>query len=40
MAKIKGQEIGAEYHDPDPTEVDANAPVTQSGVESAIREHP
>jgi hypothetical protein len=39
MAKLQGQEIVAEYHDPDPTEIDASAPVAQSGVESAMREY-
>lgn len=40
MAKLQGQQITAEYHDPDQTENANTEPALQSSVESAIREHP
>jgi Family of unknown function (DUF5675) len=47
MAKLAGQIITAEYHDPDSPSIDrasfdelTEAPVLASGVESAIRDHP
>jgi len=40
MAKLAGQEIVAEYHDPDVAVTALAATALQSGVESAIREHP
>jgi hypothetical protein len=39
MAQIEGQDVVAEYHDPDTAGLVATAPAAQSGVESAIREH-
>lgn len=38
MAKLEGEDIVAEYHDPDQALLLATAPARQSGVESAIRE--
>ncbi len=45
MAKLQGQDITAEYHDPDSAPVDrmsletaSSSPVRVSGVESAVRE--
>lgn len=38
MAKLEGQDIVAEYHDPEAALLLARAPAAQSGVESAIRE--
>jgi Family of unknown function (DUF5675) len=40
MAKLEGQQITAEYHDPDQPENVQTEPASQSGVESAIRAHP
>jgi Family of unknown function (DUF5675) len=40
MAELQEPEIIAQYHDSDPTEIDANAPGTKSGVKSAMRELP
>lgn len=40
MAKLEGQNIVAEYHDPETTATGLSPLVPQSGVESAMREHP
>ena len=40
MARLEGQDIVAEYHDPDPVALAPTAPMSQSGVESAMRERP
>lgn len=40
MAKLQGQDIVAEYHDPDQPAIPRTATLSQSGVESAVRDHP